>query len=807
MINLEALKFSHNMKYTSLYSSMLFSEDNEDIYQKKYNDGTIITIEANTQKLLINYELAFFLNSHESFVKLECIDRLLNLGYKISDISHISNENYFFFNGFKIIFFEWNSDMNLNAMNDHVIYYKSRLVSGIIEYKSKIKNGDIYDYGVFEKKEKKYSLTKNKITNYNNPNFLIEGDTLVSYLGKEKIVMVPEGIKKIESSAFWDNQSIEEVVLPESLINYGGDTFYNCKNLKKVNIPKSVMLIGDNPFAGCINVKVINESKNFIYENDALYSSDKKILIYVSVKGNENYFEIPEGTILIGKHSFFMCDRFNKIIIPKTVTKMKNNPFSGCMHLTIENRSPYYHIIDSVIYNKFKTAIVGCLNNIKIDELKILNSTKAINRNSFWNCVGIKKIILPESLMDIGYNPFVGCSNIHFESHSPMFNVIDGVLYGENGTKLICYPAWKAIGEINLPDNAIVLERGAFSGCNQMTKINLHNVNIISKSCFTNCTSLKKLYVTDLIPYIGEWAFAYCSSLQEVSVGKNTIVDNHAFSNCPAKLIVRKEKENYLFESENFYTLKSMQVSYYGKIDSILIDPPYNSHIDYIGYKDGDYADGYLEFMENRLRLAKNLLSKRGFLVINIDEGEVNNLVNLCKNIFGYNLVSIHKWKKLHPFFDINRNVDANKKVVEYEYIIICKNTETSMLNMIKQPYLDGNIIKEFITNIPDTFDCFGTTSSAKDEIKEIFGSRYYFSTPKPLKLMKELVRATTDKNSIVLDFFAGSGTVGDAVVKLNIEDGGNRKFILVCNNESDICRNVAKRRLETINADFKFVY
>ena len=83
-------------------------------------------------------------------------------------------------------------------------------------------------------------------------------------------------------------------------------------------------------------------------------------------------------------------------------------------------------------------------------------------------------------LMDIGYNPFVGCSNIHFESHSPMFNVIDGVLYGENGTKLICYPAWKAIGEINLPDNAIVLERGAFSGCNQMTKINLHNVNIIS---------------------------------------------------------------------------------------------------------------------------------------------------------------------------------------------------------------------------------------------------------------------------------------------------------------------------------------
>lgn len=68
-----------------------------------------------------------------------------------------------------------------------------------------------------------------------------------------------------------------------------------------------------------------------------------------------------------------------------------------------------------------------------------------------------------------------------------------------------------------------------FSGCDKMTAIHLHNVNVINKSCFTNCTALQKVYCSDLITYIGEWAFAYCCSLNEISVGKDTIIDNNAF--------------------------------------------------------------------------------------------------------------------------------------------------------------------------------------------------------------------------------------------------------------------------------------
>jgi adenine-specific DNA-methyltransferase len=99
-----------------------------------------------------------------------------------------------------------------------------------------------------------------------------------------------------------------------------------------------------------------------------------------------------------------------------------------------------------------------------------------------------------------------------------------------------------------------------------------------------------------------------------------------------------------------------------------------------------------------------------------------------------------------------------------------------------------------------------GTTSSAKDEIQQIFHDRTIFSTPKPMRLFKELIRTTTNKKSIVLDYFAGSGTTGHAVMDLNKDDNGNRQFILISNNENNIFTRVTKPRiLKTIvNNNYK---
>ena len=804
MEKLSDLRLSKNMKYTALYWAMRFFEHTPDVFDKTFADGTHIVIRADSQEVFIDDKFAFLLNTHESFVKLECINRILSTGHNLADIS--LEKDSFFFKGFVIRFIVWDEPFKTENTDSDVAIYKSRLVSGVLEYKTKIhSDNEWYDYGLFESKG--IFLRKTTKTNYDDPNFEIEENRVMHYLGHDKKVVVPEGIEELESCSFWDNQYIEEVILPKTLKNLGGDTFYNCKNLKKINIPENVELMGNNPFGGCPLVEITNESSHFFFENGALYTKDKETMIYCSIKGDEDTFVVPNTVKVICKHTFFLCDRFKKIVLPKSLEKMENNPFSGCSKLELENHSKAYYIQDDVIYNGFKTSVIGTLNKITSDRLVLLDGIKTINRNSFWNCKGIKTIVFPKTLVDIGYNPFVGCSNIRFESHSPRFKVIDDVLYNFDESKIICYPSWKAIGHIKLRESVIMLERGAFSGCDKMTSLDLHNVNIVNKSCFTNCSSLKKLYCSDLITYVGEWAFAYCSSLEEVSVYNDTIVDNNAFSNCPSKLVRREANTNYVIESENLFTLKSMQKAYKGLIDSILIDPPYNSHIDYIGYKDSDYQEGYLSFMKERIELAYKLLSPKGFLVLNIDEGERDNLINLLVSIFGDDLVTLHRWKKKHPFFDANRVVlNPNKIQTDYEYIIICRKTPEAKLGLLKQPYIDNKKLLENDAEVPETFDCFGTTSSAKDEINEIFGSRDYFSTPKPVKLMKELVRATTDKKSIVLDFFAGSGTVGQALIELNKEDGGNRTFILVSNSESEICKNVTVKRMEKAKAKFVFL-
>ena len=79
---------------------------------------------------------------------------------------------------------------------------------------------------------------------------------------------------------------------------------------------------------------------------------------------------------------------------------------------------------------------------------------------------------------------------------------------------------------------------------------------------------------------------------------------------------------NIVIEADNLDALKALGEEYTGKIDVITIDPPYNTDISYIGYKDSDYSEGWGKFMGDRLSLAKGLLSPTGVMFINIDENE-----------------------------------------------------------------------------------------------------------------------------------------------------------------------------------------
>lgn len=95
----------------------------------------------------------------------------------------------------------------------------------------------------------------------------------------------------------------------------------------------------------------------------------------------------------------------------------------------------------------------------------------------------------------------------------------------------------------------------------------------------------------------------------------------------------------------------------------------------------------------------------------------------------------------------------------------------------------------------------------ATGEVQEIFQSKV-FNFPKPCSLIKGLINSAVGDDALVLDFFAGSATTAQAVMELNAEDGGNRRFIIVSSTEAteddpdkNLCRDVTAERIRLLNA------
>ncbi|MFP5382618.1 MAG: site-specific DNA-methyltransferase [Gammaproteobacteria bacterium] len=96
-----------------------------------------------------------------------------------------------------------------------------------------------------------------------------------------------------------------------------------------------------------------------------------------------------------------------------------------------------------------------------------------------------------------------------------------------------------------------------------------------------------------------------------------------------------------------------------------------------------------------------------------------------------------------------------------------------------------------------------GTTREATAEVADLLGEKGGFDTPKPTRLVQRILQIASDKDSIILDSFAGSGTTAHAVLKQNAEDGGNRRFILVEMDE-DIARNVTAERVRRVAQGYR---
>lgn len=357
---------------------------------------------------------------------------------------------------------------------------------------------------------------------------------------------------------------------------------------------------------------------------------------------------------------------------------------------------------------------------------------------------------------------------------------------------------------------------------------------------------------------------------------------------------------NYLIEGDNYFVLKILRYTHFESVDVIYIDPPYNT-----GKKDFKYNDHFIEkddpyrhsswlnFMNKRLRLAKDLLKEDGVIFISIDDNEMPQLKLLCDSIFGEkNFIANLIWEKkrkasnldsnvrgiteyvlvygsktarplIHPIDKVEENkpypfynsgnkrdtlkfpsgisftgledglykrqtFKAKKTLVTLKNDVTIKNGKATNAFELEgewrysQKWLDNSLrqgeevvfkgteFKPYWINKSDdrnknmktllNYDNYliGTNEDGNEELFQVIGNND-FDFPKPVSLIKALINATTKPkdDALILDFFAGTGTTGVAVLELNEEDNGNRRFILVTNNENDICEEITYPRIK----------
>jgi adenine-specific DNA-methyltransferase len=123
---------------------------------------------------------------------------------------------------------------------------------------------------------------------------------------------------------------------------------------------------------------------------------------------------------------------------------------------------------------------------------------------------------------------------------------------------------------------------------------------------------------------------------------------------------------------------------------------------------------------------------------------------------------------------------------------IIFNKDETKIIRKIYLFAQEGRVVESIWFG-----NDVGTTRDANTLLKSIFNNKVPFDTPKPPQLIERIIKITSNKNDIILDSFAGSGTTAHAVLNLNKEDNGNRKFILI--EMEDYANTITAERVKRV--------
>ena len=364
-----------------------------------------------------------------------------------------------------------------------------------------------------------------------------------------KKIELPKSLKAIGERAFSGCKSLTSIKIPGSVKNLDSDwVFWYCEKLKKIELEEGIESL-ISPFSGCTAVKTITipnslrtldglvfsdfkslrnivlakDNSYFVFENNVLYSKDKKRIIR-ALPCIGPHFVVPKSVRMIDRLAFSGCKYLEEITIHDHVRSIGNGAFTGCKKLKRIELPEKTKIIEQYSFD-------GCTS---LSDVVLPSGLKEIGWNAFWNCKSLRHIHLPESVKTIETGFAHSLQEYTVSPDNKYFTAVDGVLYNKDLTKLIEMPRECKVRTFTVPDSVTSIGYDAFFYCKKLKKIILpQGLKDIGDGAFSGCRSLKSIKLPDGIRKIPKHAFRYCESLAYVEFSdKLRVIEEGAFWGC-----------------------------------------------------------------------------------------------------------------------------------------------------------------------------------------------------------------------------------------------------------------------------------
>lgn len=148
---------------------------------------------------------------------------------------------------------------------------------------------------------------------------LYNENMFIYYAGNESEYKIPEGIKIISETAFYENETLKSITIPNSVIKLDDYAFNEAKGLEKITIPNSVKEIGQNAFRYCVKLKSIT------LPNTITTIKNETFMGCVELKS----ITIPNSVESIGSNIFYWCDIMESVTLPKSIKSMEQYAMNG----------------------------------------------------------------------------------------------------------------------------------------------------------------------------------------------------------------------------------------------------------------------------------------------------------------------------------------------------------------------------------------------------------------------------------------------------------------------------------------------